>query len=24
VTQGAGGQSAPPDPQALLDYLLSP
>jgi ABC-type transporter Mla subunit MlaD len=24
VTNGAGGQSTPPDPQALLDYLLSP
>ena len=24
VTQGQGGQSTPPDPQALLDYLLSP
>jgi virulence factor Mce-like protein len=24
VTQGAGGQSTPPDPKALLDYLLSP
>jgi hypothetical protein len=24
VTNGTGGQSTPPDPQALLDYLLSP
>ncbi len=24
VTNGSGGQSTPPDPQALLDYLLSP